>query len=177
MFQEVSQCMPTVVVLYFGLFGPFEYSPLPLYLPPSVFQQFSVHILISSTFTPYVMRYYWCSIILFAFPSFSEFHRVFHCYKHVLHLSLYMFMLVFLYMFIFRSIFHIWEKTLWLLCFWSWLTSYFYTSLKDRFKIFIMSEDLIHSQRPYLLILSHWGFSFNIGIFAGTNIQTKAHIY
>jgi hypothetical protein len=31
-FRQVSQCMPTVAVLYF--FNPLEYSPLPLYLLP-----------------------------------------------------------------------------------------------------------------------------------------------
>jgi hypothetical protein len=52
------------------------------------------------------MRYSWCSVILFSFPSFPEFHssigtELFHCYKHVLHLSLYMIMLAFVCMFIF----------------------------------------------------------------------------
>jgi hypothetical protein len=42
------------------------------------------------------------------FPSSIEY---FHCYKHVLHLSLYIIILVFVYVFIFGSIFHIWEKT------------------------------------------------------------------
>jgi hypothetical protein len=54
----VSQCVPSVGVLYFGLFNPLKYSPLPLYLPPPIFQQFLKHILISSTFTSYVLRYY-----------------------------------------------------------------------------------------------------------------------
>jgi hypothetical protein len=76
MFKGVSQCMPSVGVLYFGLFNPFEYSPLPLYLPSPVFQKFSVHILITSTFTSYGTWYYWSSIILFSFPSFLQFHRV-----------------------------------------------------------------------------------------------------
>jgi hypothetical protein len=65
MFKSVSQYMPTVVLLCFGLFNPFHCSPLPLYLLPPIFQQFSVHIFISSTFTHYVIWYYWCSIILF----------------------------------------------------------------------------------------------------------------
>jgi hypothetical protein len=43
-------------------------------LPPS--PCFSTHILISSTFTSYGMQYYRCSVILFSFPSFPEFHRV-----------------------------------------------------------------------------------------------------
>jgi hypothetical protein len=50
--------MPTVDELYFDLFNPFECSPLSLYLPPLVFQQLSVHILISSAFTSYGMQYY-----------------------------------------------------------------------------------------------------------------------
>jgi hypothetical protein len=54
MFKGVSQCMPIVGVLYFDLFNPFHYSPLPLYLPTPIFQQISMHILISSTFTSYV---------------------------------------------------------------------------------------------------------------------------
>jgi hypothetical protein len=33
-FKGVSQCMPSVGVLYFGLFNSFHYSPLPLYPPP-----------------------------------------------------------------------------------------------------------------------------------------------
>jgi hypothetical protein len=88
MFKGESQCMPTVGVLYFGSFNPFHYSPLPLYLPLPIFQQLSIHTLISSTFTCYVLWYYWCSIILFSLPSFPEFQRV------VLHLSLYIIMLV-----------------------------------------------------------------------------------
>jgi hypothetical protein len=76
MFQGVFQCTSTVSIPYFGLFSLFHYSPLPLNPPPPIFQQLSVHILLSSTFTSYIMCYYWCSIILFSFPSFPEFHRV-----------------------------------------------------------------------------------------------------
>jgi hypothetical protein len=76
MFKGVSQCMPAVGVLYFGPFNPFHYSPLPLYLPSPIFQQLSTHILISSTITSSGMWYYWCSIVLFSFPSFSEFYWV-----------------------------------------------------------------------------------------------------
>jgi hypothetical protein len=67
MLERVSQCMLTVVILYFGPFNPLYYSPWPHYLPPPIFQQPSIHILIFSTFTSYVMCYYWCSIILFFF--------------------------------------------------------------------------------------------------------------
>jgi hypothetical protein len=77
MFKEVSQCTPSVDVLYFRLFNQslwlLSLSPL---CPTSVFLQLSVHILLSTTFTFYGMRYYWCSVILFSFPSFPEFHRV-----------------------------------------------------------------------------------------------------
>jgi hypothetical protein len=51
MFKGNSQCTPEVGILYFGPFNPFHYSPLPLYLPPSILQQLSVHIFISSVFT------------------------------------------------------------------------------------------------------------------------------
>jgi hypothetical protein len=60
---RVSQCMPTVIMLSFGLVN------LPLF-SLTFFQQLLIHILISSTFTSCVMRYYWCLIILFSF------HRV-----------------------------------------------------------------------------------------------------
>jgi hypothetical protein len=66
----------TLDVLYFGRFSPFKYSPLPLYLPHPVYQQFSIYNLISSNFTSYGMQYYRCSIILFYFPSFLKFRRV-----------------------------------------------------------------------------------------------------
>jgi hypothetical protein len=56
-FQGVSQYMPTVSILYIGPFN-IKYSPLPLYLPRSIFQKLSVHILVPSTFTSYVMLHY-----------------------------------------------------------------------------------------------------------------------
>jgi hypothetical protein len=76
MFKGVFQCMPIVTVLYFGLFNPFEYAPLPLYLLTPVFQCLSIHILISFTFTSCGLQYYCCSIILFSFLSFPQFYRV-----------------------------------------------------------------------------------------------------
>jgi hypothetical protein len=111
MFKGVSQCMPTMDVLYFGLFSHFDCSPLPLYFPPPIFQLLSMHILIAFTFTSYVILYYWYSIIFFSFPSFPWVPQSFHCYKHVLNLSLYMIMFVFVCMIIFGSIFHIEDKT------------------------------------------------------------------
>jgi hypothetical protein len=76
MFKGVFQCLPALSLLYFGPFNHFHCSPLPLYPLPSHFQQLSVHILTSSTFTSYVLQYCWCSIFLFSFPSSSGFHRV-----------------------------------------------------------------------------------------------------
>jgi hypothetical protein len=52
-----------------------SFIPLPTHTHPTIFQQLLIHILISSTLTSYVLLYYWCSIILFSFPSFPEFHR------------------------------------------------------------------------------------------------------
>jgi hypothetical protein len=51
-------------------------SLTPFLSTPLIFQQLSIHMLISSTFTFYVMWHYWCSIIVFSFPSFPEVHRV-----------------------------------------------------------------------------------------------------
>jgi hypothetical protein len=69
MFKRVSQCMPTVGILYFGLFNPFHYSPLPFYLPPPIFQQLSVHILVSSTFTDFTILLMLChSLFLSLIP-------------------------------------------------------------------------------------------------------------
>jgi hypothetical protein len=89
---------------------------LTLLLLTPIFQQLPIHILLSSTFT----CYYWCSNVLFSFPSFPRFHRVVPLLQNILHLSLYM--LVFMYMFIFISTFHLLEKMCFL-CFWAWLTS------------------------------------------------------
>jgi hypothetical protein len=69
--------MLTVGIFYFGPFKPFYTLPYPFTSHlPSIFQLFSTYILISSTVTSYVMQYYWCSVILFYFPSFPKFHRI-----------------------------------------------------------------------------------------------------
>jgi hypothetical protein len=50
MFKGVYQCIPAVSIFYFGLFNPFHYSPLPLYLPPpfvSSFQYTSLYLLLA----------------------------------------------------------------------------------------------------------------------------------
>jgi hypothetical protein len=38
--------MPSIGVLYFGLFDPFKYSTLPLYLPPPIFKYTSLYPLL-----------------------------------------------------------------------------------------------------------------------------------
>jgi hypothetical protein len=48
-------------------FNPFHYSPLPLYLPPPIFQQLSIYILIPSTFTD-VMFYNIVDALSLSFP-------------------------------------------------------------------------------------------------------------
>jgi hypothetical protein len=56
-------------------FQPFPLLSLTFHLPTPIFQQFSIYILISSTFTCYVLQC-WYSIVLFSFPSFPKFHRI-----------------------------------------------------------------------------------------------------
>jgi hypothetical protein len=55
-------------------FNPFDYAPLPFYLPPLIFQQLSIHTLIFSTFTD-VMIYDFVDALPFSFsflPSLSS---------------------------------------------------------------------------------------------------------
>jgi hypothetical protein len=128
MFKGISQCISTVDILYVGPFNPFHYSPLPLYLFPSIFQKFSMHTLISSTFTFYILQYYWCSIILFPFPSFPKVHRVVpllqtcstyeFVYEHTC-FCIYVYLL---------DLFSMHEENMWSLSFWAWLTSLNITS-------------------------------------------------
>jgi hypothetical protein len=62
-----------VLQYYWCLSFSFPLNPLL----STLFQQLSIHLLISSTpHRYYVSWYYWCSIILFSFLSFPEFHRV-----------------------------------------------------------------------------------------------------
>jgi hypothetical protein len=130
--------MPTEGVLYFGLFNSFEYSPLPLYLMPTIFQKLSIYSFISSTITSYVMWYYWCSIILFSFPSFPKFQSLLQTcstseivYDHTC-------FCVYVYFCIYLP--HMRENT-WLLCFWSWLTSFN-----------MMSSNCIHLPSNHMLL-------------------------
>jgi hypothetical protein len=94
--------------------------PLP---PTPYFQQLSIHIVISSTSTDVIFHDITVALS-FSFPfSLSSNSIKFYCYKHVLYISLYMIMLVLCICLFFGSIFHIWEKKMWLLSFWTWLTS------------------------------------------------------
>jgi hypothetical protein len=74
--------------------------PLPR-LPPSIFQQLSMHALISSTFTDVM-----CDSIVdalsfpFPFPPSPSSTLCFHCYKRVLRIHLCMIMFDFVYMFL-----------------------------------------------------------------------------
>jgi hypothetical protein len=92
--------------------------------PHPGFQPFSIHSLISSTFTSCDMRYYYRSIILFFFFSFPKFHRVAtllqtcstteFVYDHVC-------FCVYVYLWIYLTCL---RENMCLLCFWSWLTSF-----------------------------------------------------
>jgi hypothetical protein len=106
MFKEVSPCIPTVGILYFGPFNPFHYSPLPLYLPHPFFNSFQYSSLYP--LPSHLMFYNIIDtlIILFSFPSFPMFH---YC-------MFYIWVCIWSCLFLctcvsFGSIFHIWEKT------------------------------------------------------------------
>jgi hypothetical protein len=123
MFKVMSQCLPIVSVLHFGPFDPFYFSPLTLYLPTPILQQLSIHILISSTFTSYVMWYYWCSVILFSFPSSPELHTVVPLLQTCSSSEFvhdYACFCVYVYLWIYLPCM---REHMQLLCFWSWLTS------------------------------------------------------
>jgi hypothetical protein len=102
-------------------------QPLPLLslnlLPPTpTFQQLSIYILISSTFTSYAI-FTDALLVSFPFPLSPSSIEWFHYYKHVLYLSLYIIMHVFVYMFIFWNYLPCMRENIWPLCFWAWLTS------------------------------------------------------
>jgi hypothetical protein len=67
-FQGVSQCVPTVSLLYFGPLDLFHCSPLPFASHPQYFNRFH---------RCYVLWYCWYCIIPLFFPFFPKFHRVF----------------------------------------------------------------------------------------------------
>jgi hypothetical protein len=131
-FKRVSQCISAVRILYFGLFNSFHY-PFPSHSRP-IFQQFSIYILIFSTFTDVVLGYGWYSIVLFSFPSFSELQSgsyitnmfyIWVCIKSCL---------FFVYIFIFWIYLPCMRENVWPLSFWAWLTS-----------LNMMSSNCIHS--------------------------------
>jgi hypothetical protein len=140
MFNGVSKCIPTVSILYFGLFNPFHYCLLPFTSHPHIFQQLSVHILISSTFID-VMFYGVANALLFSFPfpPFLSSIEYCHYYKLVIHISLYMIMYVFVYMFIYLT--HM-KENMWLFSFWTWLMS-----------LNMMSFNCIHLSSNYMTSL------------------------
>jgi hypothetical protein len=142
--------MPSVDVLYFGLFNPLQFSPLPIYLPSLIFQQLSMHILISSTFTSCEdkgMWYYCCSIILFSFLSFPKFYRVVTLLKTCSTTEFVydnVCLCVYVYLWIYLPPM---RENMCLLCCWSWLTS-----------LNMMSSHCIHlsSKLMSLFFVAEW---------------------
>jgi hypothetical protein len=65
--KGVLQCVPYVVIIYFGSFNLFHCSPLPLYSQSPIIQQLSMYNLTSSTFTD-VMFYYITDALSSTFP-------------------------------------------------------------------------------------------------------------
>jgi hypothetical protein len=97
---------------YFGLFILFHYSPLSLSPRPLFFQQISIHIVISATFTDVmfaILLVLYLFLLLYLFPwvpqSSSTITDLF--YKELFIWSC----LVLCMCLSFVSIFHIWEKT------------------------------------------------------------------
>jgi hypothetical protein len=141
MFQGVSQCVPTVRLLYFGLINPFHCSPLAFYLPPPFFNSFQ-YIYILYLHRRYLLWYCWCFIILLSFPSFPKFHRVVpllqicstyeFVYDHVC-------FCVYVYLWIYLPCM---RENMWPLSFWSWLTS-----------LNMMSSSYIHLLSNYMSLL------------------------
>jgi hypothetical protein len=76
MFKGVSQYILTVSILYFGLFNPFHYSPLPLPSHPPFFNSFQYILLYFCLHRCYVLQYCWCSIIIFSVSSIPKSHSV-----------------------------------------------------------------------------------------------------
>jgi hypothetical protein len=75
MFKGVSQCIPTVTLLWSVQALPLlSLTPLPPI--PHCSTPFYTHAYILYLYRCYVLWFYWCSIILFYFPSFPNFHRL-----------------------------------------------------------------------------------------------------
>jgi hypothetical protein len=72
MFRGLSQC-----ILYFGLFKTLPLLSFTCFPPtPHFSTAFTTYPYILYLDRCYVLQYCWCSVILFSFPSFPEFHRV-----------------------------------------------------------------------------------------------------
>jgi hypothetical protein len=97
--------------------------PYPFTSYPHFFESFQY-----TSFYPLPLHLMWCDITdalssSFPFPFSPSFIEQFHCYKHVLHMSLYLIMLAFVYMFIFCICVPCMRGNMQLLSFWAWLTS------------------------------------------------------
>jgi hypothetical protein len=123
------------------------HSPPPITLPYPHFQQFSIHILICSTFRFYVMLYYWCSILLFSFLPFLKFHRVVPILQtHSISKFVLGHVCFCVYVDLWIDLLHV-RENMQLLCFWAWLTL-----------LSMMSSSCIHLPQPtchYSLWLSN----------------------
>jgi hypothetical protein len=95
-------------LLYFGLFNPFNYFPLPLYHLHPIFQQFSIHTLISSTFYTLwyaVLLMLYHSLFLSLFPQgIVPLLQTCSTFEFVYDRSC-------LCIYVYLWIFHVWEKT------------------------------------------------------------------
>jgi hypothetical protein len=132
-----AHCIRTVGILYFTLVHSTPSITLPYYFtshPP-----FSINILISFTFTSYVMLYYWCSILLFSFPSFLTFHRVVPLLQ-TCSTSEFVYdracFCIYFYLWIYLP--HM-RENIQFLCFWAWFTS-----------LNMMSSNCIHLPSNYM---------------------------
>jgi hypothetical protein len=76
MFKGFFGCMLAVSILYFGPFNPFHSFPCPFPLNPPIFNSCQYLSLYPPPYRCYVLWYGWCSIIVFFFASFPEFHRL-----------------------------------------------------------------------------------------------------
>jgi hypothetical protein len=68
--------------------SPSRYTPVPFYVPPPTFQQLSMHILISSTFTDVMLYNIVEFLSFFFFPCFPESHKVVPLLQQDLHMNL-----------------------------------------------------------------------------------------
>jgi hypothetical protein len=75
MFKEVLDVSPLRVHFTSVSSTPFITAPYP-FPPTHLSTAFSAHPYFLYLHRCYFLRYYRCSVILFSFPSFPEFHRV-----------------------------------------------------------------------------------------------------